>query len=134
MIEVRVGKSCPVKSGVIAERLTRDVVKRDERWEFASDNERGKNTEVTTGASERWATESKKRADDEGPEEEGRVKSKEMWVAWLTTCLWLRTSNNVHSRTVGSPSEIPKTVSRVLAWYLMSRGVCVCLCAVSECH
>ena len=78
MIEVRVGKSCPVKSGVIAERSTRDVVKRDERWELASDNERAKNTEVNTGASERWVTESKKRADDEGPEEEGRVKSKEM--------------------------------------------------------
>ena len=31
MIEVRVGKSCPVKSG-----------------DLASDNERGKNTEVTT--------------------------------------------------------------------------------------
>ena len=62
----------------ITERSTRDVVKRDERWEFASDNERGKNTEVTTGASERCATECKKRADDEGPEEEGRVKSKEI--------------------------------------------------------
>ena len=47
MIDVRVGKSCPVKSGVIAERSTRDVVKRDERWELASDNERAKNTEVT---------------------------------------------------------------------------------------
>jgi len=78
MIEVRVGKSCPVKSGVIAERSTRDAVKRDGRWDLASDNERGKNTEVTTGASERWATESKKRTDDEGPEEEGQVKSKEM--------------------------------------------------------
>ena len=48
-----------------------------------------------------------------------------VWVAWLTTCVWWRTSNNVHSRTVGSSSEIPKTVSR---------GVCVCLCAVSECQ
>ena len=35
MIEVRVGKSCRVKGGVIAERSTRDVVKRDERRELA---------------------------------------------------------------------------------------------------
>ena len=40
----------------------------------------------------------------------------------------------MHSRTVGSPSEIPKTFSRVLTWHLMSWGVCVYLCAVSECQ
>ena len=36
---------------------------------MASDNERGKNTEVTAGASERWATESEKRADEEARKE-----------------------------------------------------------------
>ena len=52
MNEVRVGKSCRVKNGVIAERSTRDVVKWDERRELASESERGKNPEVTTGANE----------------------------------------------------------------------------------
>ena len=35
MIEIRVVKGCRLKTGVIAERSTRDVVKRDERQELA---------------------------------------------------------------------------------------------------
>ena len=43
-----------------------------------------------------------------------------------TTRLWRRTSNNVYSRTVASPyeKEIPKTVSWMLTWHVLSRDVC----------
>ena len=41
MIEIRVVKSCRVKTGVIAERSTRDV-KRDERRELARKKKKAK--------------------------------------------------------------------------------------------